>query len=175
MIGTSSVLSMEDHSVPPPTASTLLLAEENDLSTKLPQIEKPTTKTMESQRIRNKLLNKVGIMQLQNEQREPNNREPSRGSLLGNVAITKEPLKYEDEEEQPNNFFMNLFSGTPSSVDSESCSTSSHRSTSRLTFSEDVAVVPIPQRSEYSQRVKSRMWSSPEEIQMNAERNAMVS
>jgi hypothetical protein len=42
-----------------------------------------------------------------------------------------------------------------------------------LSFNEDVKVVPIPMRMEYSSRVKSRLWSSAQEIQDNAARNAL--
>jgi hypothetical protein len=42
-----------------------------------------------------------------------------------------------------------------------------------LSFDENVAVVPIPMRMEYSSRVKSRLWSSAQEIQENAARNAL--
>mmetsp|Transcript_27837 Transcript_27837/g.46040 ORF Transcript_27837/g.46040 Transcript_27837/m.46040 type:complete len:180 (-) Transcript_27837:160-699(-) len=42
-----------------------------------------------------------------------------------------------------------------------------------LTFDEKVEVVPIPMRSEYSNRVKSRLWSNAMEIQENAARNSL--
>jgi hypothetical protein len=42
-----------------------------------------------------------------------------------------------------------------------------------LTFNEQVEVVPIPMRTEYSNRVKFRLWSNAIEIQENAARNAL--
>lgn len=42
-----------------------------------------------------------------------------------------------------------------------------------LSFNEKVEVVPIPMRNEYSNRVKSRLWSSAVEIQENAARNTI--
>jgi hypothetical protein len=43
----------------------------------------------------------------------------------------------------------------------------------RVAFQEDVEVMPIPTRYEYSDRIKSRIWSNRHELQENAERNAL--
>jgi hypothetical protein len=43
----------------------------------------------------------------------------------------------------------------------------------RIAFSEDVEVMAIPTRYEYSDRIKSRIWSNRYELQENAERNAL--
>lgn len=41
----------------------------------------------------------------------------------------------------------------------------------RIQFHTDVAVLPIPSRHEYSNRIKKCLWSDASEIQENAERN----
>jgi hypothetical protein len=43
----------------------------------------------------------------------------------------------------------------------------------RIAFEDQVEVMPIPTRHEYSNRIKSRIWSNRYELQENAERNAV--
>lgn len=47
------------------------------------------------------------------------------------------------------------------------------KSSKALVFNETVEVVPIPMRTEYSNRVRSRIWSNAVEIQENATRNTI--
>lgn len=55
----------------------------------------------------------------------------------------------------------------------ESSSNSSQRRERRISFENKVEVVPIPTRNEYSDRIKSRIWSNRTELQETAERNAI--
>ena len=71
---------------------------------------------------------------------------------LDGVQVIKEPL---NDEEDP-----------------ESSDSPPDRK-SRIAFQEQVEVVPIPTRYEYSDRIKSRIWSNRHELQENAERNAL--
>lgn len=47
------------------------------------------------------------------------------------------------------------------------------RKNQRIMFQDEVEVMPIPTRFEYSDRIKSRIWSNRHELQENAERNAL--
>ena len=49
----------------------------------------------------------------------------------------------------------------------------SNKKSKSLSFQEIVEVVPIPMRTEYSNRVRSRLWSSAMELQENATRNSI--
>lgn len=142
-----------------------------------------------SNRIRHTFLNKLGI----DQKRETNSSEaghrPAHRSMLGNVRVTQEPLKYAEFKHSQRKWrWERLFGGelspmanlssspptTPTALSSETSSFSStEKSNRRLTFNEDVKVVPIPMRDEYSDRIKDRLWMNAEEIQRNAERNAL--
>lgn len=50
---------------------------------------------------------------------------------------------------------------------------SRQKKTKSISFHDDVNVVPIPMRTEYSNRVKTRLWSSVLELQQNARRNTI--
>jgi hypothetical protein len=80
---------------------------------------------------------------------------------LDNVQRFQEPLKMDCGDET-----ASIFTTTPTG-------TTTDKASRRIAFQEDVEVVPIPTRYEYSDRIKSRIWSNRHELQENAERNAM--
>lgn len=73
-------------------------------------------------------------------------------SRLFNVARTSEPLKYRDEGKKMK---------------------PKQQRSRKISFDDSVDVMPIPMRSEYSDRVRSRLWSNRYEIHENATRNAV--
>lgn len=72
------------------------------------------------------------------------------------VSFT-EPLKGEEAQEPP----------LASSLNDSSTSSSS----ASVSFDNSVTVIPIPARSDYSDRIKHVLWTPTDEIQRNAMRN----
>eukprot|EP00542_Grammatophora_oceanica_P017962 CAMPEP_0194046626 /NCGR_PEP_ID=MMETSP0009_2-20130614/22006_1 /TAXON_ID=210454 /ORGANISM="Grammatophora oceanica, Strain CCMP 410" /LENGTH=196 /DNA_ID=CAMNT_0038691995 /DNA_START=64 /DNA_END=654 /DNA_ORIENTATION=+ len=70
---------------------------------------------------------------------------------LGGVASHAEPLK----------------------TGSSASPTTRRNKSSKIAFQDEVDVIPIPMRTEYSDRIKSRIWSNRFELQENAKRNAV--
>ena len=147
---------------------------------------RPRPVTSPSSRIRKNLIYKLGVDVDKPENQSP--REPSRGSLLGNVQMSREPLKYIDEAECREddflwnivNFFGKKSSPQPTLDASLSCSLSTTDGSSsgasaarKLTFNEEVTVCPIPKRDEYSKRIRDRLWPTAEEMMLNAHRNSV--
>lgn len=148
---------------------------------------RPQKPQQAASRIRNNLIFKLGV-DIEKYGFEVRNREPSRGSLLGNVSFSKEPLKYKKDEtvESKPDFWglTSLFTRKVSMAENggsigTSCSSrnSSNLSESsesrRLTFNEEVVVCPIPKRDEYSKRIRNQLWVSPENMMLNAHRNTV--
>ena len=164
-----------------PAMNVMTVSQEGSVSPSLRR--RPST----SKRIRQAFLNKLGIDQ-QRAQAKPAPQSSARRSLLGRVRVTLEPLKYKEYNPPQHrwNPLARLFGGdsanevpksqqqevTPSAA-SDTSSVNSDKSAKRLTFQEQVKVVPIPRRDEYSDRVKERLWTSTQEIHLNAQRNTL--
>jgi hypothetical protein len=96
---------------------------------------------------------------------------PPDGSAVRNplqgVKTTTEPLKATLDDNGG-------ISTASSSADSNASGAGGMKQRkTRIMFQEDVEVMPIPTRYEYSDRIKSRIWSNRHELQENAERNAV--
>ena len=137
-----------------------------------------------SLRLRSNLLHRLGIHGGK-EQLQP--RQPSRG-LLDGLPVTEQPLTGEEDEnhderqepQQGMSWTERLMVFVPSSLESRADAASSVSSTTAdtptekgVTFNETVSVVPIPMRSDYSHRVRERLWNDVDDILINAQRNAM--
>jgi hypothetical protein len=96
---------------------------------------------------------------------------------LSQVPIVSEPLKYKKD----NNTTTSTTTAPPvvskdatSEGETQQPNNNNNKpQKQRISFSDSVAVVPIPMRSEYSDRVRSRLWSNRYEIHENATRNAI--
>jgi hypothetical protein len=157
------------------TITTFIMSPQEMPQTDIPDVPMAIIEEASSNRIRANLLNRLGIDQRAEEQ--PKQRKPSRGSLLGKVQVTQEPLKYQQDEVPSKSPWAQLF-GTPeenvslaSSPSSVSSGSMSQKSVG-VSFNTEVKVVPIPMRDEYSKRVKERLWTNAEDLQLNAQRNA---
>jgi len=89
-------------------------------------------------------------------------------------AELTEPLKYNADRKAAREKSGNsLFPHSTTSISDLPLTTAVRNKPKRggITFNDTVTVLPIPMRSEYSERVKHRIWSSRMEIHENAARN----
>lgn len=84
---------------------------------------------------------------------------------LGGVTPFQIPLKSAKD--------VNLSSSPTTSTAIVEATSTMPKKTTRIAFQDAVEVLPIPTRYEYSDRIKSRIWSNRHELQENAERNAL--
>ena len=113
---------------------------------------------------------------------------PPNRPLLSNVRMNEE-LKYDSDDEvdtttattsnyhrffglnKPNN--NNNNSNNNNSTQSQTNNLPTIPRRPRILFSNSVTIVPIPMRSEYSSRIKERMYSNRVELSENAQRNVV--
>lgn len=87
---------------------------------------------------------------------------------LGGVVPFTEPLKGTPPEPQAPSSWLGISSSSPK----KSKKTEARRPP-KIAFDDTVVVLPIPMRNEYSDRIKSRIWSNRFEIHENAQRNTV--
>lgn len=84
---------------------------------------------------------------------------------LDGITPFQEPLKAEEEKEQQQ---------APMLIETTTKEQDTTTTTKpRICFQDQVEVLPIPTRYEYSDRIKSRIWSNRHELHKNAQRNAL--
>lgn len=83
--------------------------------------------------------------------------------------VTQEPLKHKDLKQ----YKQGVRNPTIANADTASALAETNKRKPKITFNHDVSVAHIPMRSEYSDRVRSRLWSNRYEIHENATRNAI--
>lgn len=137
---------------------------------------KPAT----NQQVRNKFLNMIGIESKLPPPSVPIADSSNTSHLLGavdkdwshprnqNIACFQEALKYDPLGEK----MISPKRKTTLEMNNPSTPTPKKQK-KRLNFNETVEVIPIPMRNEYSNRVRSRLWSNAIEIHENAARNTV--
>lgn len=135
----------------------------------------PARKGSQDDQIRSRLLNRLGIYDSPATTATPvtaaQNRRLRilRGMGVGYTikasppdgSATRDPLGGVQEFREP------LKDGV------EPATSGKKKKSTRIAFDDDVSVIPIPMRNEYSERIKSQIWSNRYELQENAQRNAM--
>lgn len=129
----------------------------------------PTLKPASSSQVRTKFLSVIGIeasaSAAEHAATPPKARHMSKEWVHPRQQQAnrfEETLKYNPEEDV-------LYSSKQDEMDTST----DEKPKKRISFDTKVKVVPIPMRDEYSNRVRSRLWSNAVEIHQNATRNSI--
>ena len=129
----------------------------------------PPLKTASSQQVRSKFFNVIGIdskAPAEHAATPPKARPVGKEWMHPRQQQTnrfEEQLKYDKDEEEED------VQKSPK----RKLETEDEKPKKRISFDTKVKVVPIPMRDEYSNRVRSRLWSNAIEIHENATRNSI--
>ena len=129
-------------------------------------VTKSFAKPASSQQLRNRFLSRIGIDSSgspdQNDGSVDSNRNV--GSVIKchpraseMTCRMREPLKFNGREERKDKKIRQ----------------SAQKRAKKISFDSSVSVIPIPMRTEYSDRVRPRLWSNAVEIYENASRNEL--
>jgi hypothetical protein len=127
-------------------------------------------KPQTNQQVRNRFFNMIGIeSQLPSTATVPDAATINQGWVNPRsqmVVCSAQSLKYDRDADKA------LSSKRRKTCDKQQIVSPGKRKKS-LNFNETVNVVPIPMRDEYSNRVRTRLWSNAIEIHENATRNTI--
>lgn len=140
----------------------------SDASTWRRKSKKSSSRSSSSsgERLRSNLLFKLGVATVPDSQTKKNNKNNSKKvSLLGDAVSYRESIKFGDEDPNTECVFS-PFLDEQDTLPVEPTKRS-------ISFNEEVNVVPIPSHTDYSDRVRQRLWMGSSEIYANAQRNTI--
>mmetsp|Transcript_7692 Transcript_7692/g.10493 ORF Transcript_7692/g.10493 Transcript_7692/m.10493 type:complete len:206 (-) Transcript_7692:364-981(-) len=152
---------------------------------------KALLKPSSSQQVRSKFFNMIGIESSQSSKHQRlggrshmGTDEIFRKNQIGmgrlhpraeGVVVSREALKYNDIEDRMLSIEQSERSKRQSSTKNQLLEKATdggdQKKKKNISFHNTVDVVPIPMRTEYSDRVRTRLWSNAVEIHENAARN----
>lgn len=132
------------------------------------------TVNRDEKEIRSRLLNKLGIHDSANVSTQPMTAaQQRRVRILRGMGVGYTMVKSPPDGSATRSQVEGVVrSKEPLKSDSSSVKELAGKKT-KIAFQDEVEVLPIPTRHEYSDRIKSRIWSNRYELQENAERNAV--